>query len=259
MDTVSMDTLAPAVMDTLAPAVVLVEPQLGDNIGAAARAMMNCGLSDLRLVKPRDGWPNPKARAMASRADRILDDARVYATVGEAVADLRWIFATTGRRRDMVKHEVTPAQAAREIRRKAARGERAGVLFGRERIGLTNEEVVLADAILTVPLNPEHRSLNLAQAVLLMGYEWYQAADDTPPRQRIESGHRRATQGELAEFLKHLEEALESSGYYRVEAMRASSQQSIKNLFARAELTDQEVRTLHGIVTALVGRRRDQL
>ncbi|MEM7349793.1 MAG: RNA methyltransferase [Acidobacteriota bacterium] len=241
------------------PAIVLVEPQLAENIGAAARAMLNCGLTDLRLVKPRDGWPNPKARAMASGADPILEEAQLFESLAEAVADLQRVYATTGRRRDMLKHEVTPAAAAEEIRRHAAKGERCGVLFGRERIGLTNEEVVLADAILTVPLNPAFRSLNLAQAVLLVGYEWFQAADETPPRQRIEVGHPRATQAELEGFLAHLEEALDSNGYFRVEAMRPSSLLSIRNLFSRAELTDQEVRTLHGIVTALVGRRRDQL
>ncbi len=246
-------------MATFSPAVILIEPQLGGNIGAAARAMMNCGLTDLRLVRPRDGWPNPNAPPMASGADDILDNARLFDSLADAVTDLRWIFATTGRRRDLVKHEVTAAEAAREIRQRAASGERSGVLFGRERIGLTNEEVVLADAILTVPLNPEFRSLNLAQAVLLVAYEWFQAGDDTPPRQRIETGHPRATQGELTGFLSHLEEALEAGGYFKVEAMKPSSLMSIRNLFARAELTDQEVRTLHGIVTALVGRRRDQL
>ena len=246
-------------MDTFSPAIILVEPQLGDNVGAAARAMMNCGLTELRLVKPRDGWPNPKARAMASGADEVLDNAKSFETLTEAVADLHWVFATTGRRRDMVKHEVTATEAAREIRQRAASGERCGVLFGRERIGLTNDEVVLADAILAVPLNPAFKSLNLAQAVLLVAYEWFQVGDTTPLRQRIDAGNRRATQGEFAEFLSHLEEALDASGYFKVEAMRPSSVLAIQNLFARAELTDQEVRTLHGVVTALVGRRRDQL
>lgn len=241
------------------PAIVLVEPQLGDNVGAAARAMLNCGLTDLRLVRPRDGWPNPKARAMASGADAILDNARLFDTLAEAVADLRWIYATTGRRRDMVKHRVTPVAAAAAMRRHTADGEPCGVLFGRERIGLTNEEVVLADAILTVPLNPAFRSLNLAQAVLLIGYEWFQAADETPPRQRMETDHPRATQAELNGFLEHLEAALDSGGYFKVEEMKPSSTLSIRNIFSRAELTDQEVRTLHGIVTSLVGRRRDQL
>jgi len=241
------------------PAIVLVEPQLGNNIGSAARAMLNCGLTDLRLVNPRDGWPNSKAHAMASGADSILEQARVYDTLNEAIADLQWVFATTGRRRDMVKNEITPAEAATEIRHRAVQAERCGVLFGRERIGLTNEEVVQADAILNVPLNPAFRSLNLAQAVLLIGYEWWQAADETPPRQRIDAGFRRATRDELQGFLDHLEEALDSGGYFRVEAMKPSSTLSIRNLFTRAELTDQEVRTLHGIVTNLVGRRRDQL
>ncbi len=165
-------------MTTLQPAMVLIEPQLGGNVGAAARAMLNCGLTDLRVVRPRDGWPSDKARAMASGADAVLDGAKVFESLEEAVADLQVVFATTGRRRDMVKHEVTPAEAASEIRRHGAAGERCGVLFGRERIGLTNDEVVLADAILTVPLNPAFRSLNLAQAVLLIAWEWLRAGDD---------------------------------------------------------------------------------
>ncbi|MCP3956897.1 MAG: RNA methyltransferase [bacterium] len=246
-------------MEDLAPAIVLIEPQLGDNIGAAARAMLNCGLQDLRLVRPRDGWPNPNARAMASGADEVLDRARQFDTLADAVADLRWVFATTGRRRDMVKHEVTPAEAAAEIHRKSALGERCGVLFGRERIGLTNDEVVLADAILTVPLNPAFRSLNLGQAVLLVAYEWFRFADETPPRQRIEAGLPRATHGELQIFIDHLEEALTSADYFKVDEMKPVIVRAIRNLFTRAELTDREVRTLHGIVTALVGRRRDQL
>ncbi len=246
-------------MTTLQPAMVLIEPQLGGNVGAAARAMLNCGLTDLRVVRPRDGWPSDKARAMASGADAVLDGAKVFESLEEALADLQVVFATTGRRRDMVKHEVTPAEAASEIRRHSAAGERCGVLFGRERIGLTNDEVVLADAILTVPLNPAFRSLNLAQAVLLIAWEWLRAGDDTPPRQRIDGGYRRATRRELMIFYDHLEEALDASGYFKVEAMRPTNVRTIRNLFSRAELSDQEIRTLHGIVTALVGRRRDQL
>ncbi len=246
-------------MDELAPAIVLVESQLGDNVGAAARAMLNCGLTDLRLVRPRDGWPSARARAMASGADAVLDGARIYQSLAEAIADLRVVFATTARHRDLVKPEVTPAEAAAEIRRHAARGERCGVLFGRERIGLTNDEVVLADAIVHVPLNPAFRSLNLAQAVLLVAWEWRRAGDVTPPRQHVDAGHRRATRKELMIFYDHLEEALDAGNYFKVEAMRPANVRTIRNLFSRAELTDQEVRTLHGIVTALVGRRRDQL
>ncbi len=246
-------------MEAVSPAIVLVEPQLGDNIGAAARAMLNCGLTDLRLVRPRDGWPSSSARAMASGADAVLDSARLCDSLGEAAADLQVVFATTARRRDMIKHEVTPAEAAAEIRRRGAAGERCGVLFGRERIGLTNDEVVLADAIITVPLNPAFHSLNLAQAVLLIAWEWLRAGDRTPPRRLIEAGHRRATRDELLNFLDHLEVALDSGGYFKVEAMRPASVRTIRNLFTRAALTDHEVRTLHGIVTALVGRRKDQL
>ncbi len=248
-------------MEVLNPAIVLVEPQLGDNVGAAARAMLNCGLTDLRVVRPRDGWPSAKAkaRAMASGADVVLDGARVCDSLEEAMADLQVVFATTRRRRDMVKHEVTPAEAAAEIRRLGAEDARCGVLFGRERIGLTNDEVVIADAILTVPLNPAFSSLNLAQAVLLVAWEWRRAGDQTPPRQRIDAGHRLATHKELQIFYDHLEESLDASGYFKVEAMRPANVRTIRNLFSRAELTDQEVRTLHGIVTALVGRRRDQL
>ncbi len=183
-------------MEDLSPAIVLVEPQLGENVGAAARAMLNCGLSDLRVVRPRDGWPSAQARAMASGADAVLDAARLYDTAAEAVADLRCVFATTARRRDMVKPEMTPAGAAAEVRRREAAGERCGFLFGRERIGLTNDEVVLADAILTVPLNPAFTSLNLGQAVLLTAWEWRRAADETPPRVPIDAGDRRATREE---------------------------------------------------------------
>ena len=196
---------------------------------------------------------------MASGADAVLDGARVCDTLEEAIGDLRVVFATTGRRRDMVKEEVTPAEAAAEIRRHAAAGERCGVLFGRERIGLTNDEVVLADAILTVPLNPAFRSLNLAQAVLLMAWEWWRAVDETPPRVHVDAGSPRATREELHGFLAHLEEGLEAGGYFRVEAMRAGSVRALRNIFPRAELTEQEVRTLHGVVTALVGVKRELL
>ncbi|MEM7582253.1 MAG: RNA methyltransferase [Acidobacteriota bacterium] len=246
-------------MDELQPAIVLVEPQLGDNVGSAARAMLNCGLTDLRLVNPRDGWPNPRAQAMASGAREVIDRARVFDTLEAAVADLQWIVATTGRRRDMVKDELTPVAAASEIRRRSAGSERCGVLFGRERIGLTNEEVVICDAILSVPLNPAFRSLNLGQAVLLIAYEWFKAGDETPARVQLDDGHPRATTGEVVEFLNHLEEALESGGYFKTTEMRPSSIQVIRNIFTRSELTDREVRTLHGIVTSLVGRRRDKL
>jgi len=241
------------------PAVVLVAPQLAENVGAAARAMLNCGLGDLRLVRPRDGWPNLAAYPMASGAGAVLDAARVYASAEEAVADLHFVLATTARRRDMAKSELTAAAAAREIRRREAGGERCGVLFGRERIGLTNDEVVLADAVLTIPLEPSFLSLNLAQAVLLVAYEWLRASAPAPPPARTASGSRPATKGELVGLFEHLEAALDDAGFFRTPEMRPAQVRNLRNVFQRAELTEQEVRTFHGIVTMLVGRRKDQL
>ena len=240
------------------PAVVLVGPQLGENVGAVARAMMNCALGDLRLVNPRDGWPNPKAVSMASGADVLLDEARLFDDVQAAVGDLHYVLATTARHRDMVKHELTPASAAAEIRRREAAGERCGILFGPERIGLTNEEVVLADAILHVPLNPAFSSLNLAQAVLLVVYQYFQAGDDTPSRQ-IGGEHESAPRERLLNFFAHLEEALDSVGFFRSEALRPTLVQNLRNVFHRAELSEREIRSLHGVVTRLVGRHRRDL
>src|SRR5919106_2579860 len=155
------------------PAIILVEPQLGENIGTAARAMMNCGLDDLRLVRPRDGWPNDKAVAAASGADRVLAKARLYPSVEAAIGDLGHVYASTARNRYMVKRELTPRRAAEEMRGCLDAGEPCGVLFGPERTGLVNDHIALADTVIAVPLNPAFSSLNLAQAVLLIGYEWY--------------------------------------------------------------------------------------
>jgi len=244
-------------MDQPQPVIILVEPQLGDNIGATARAMLNCGHTEMRLVKPRDGWPNPKAYQMASGANVVLEDARLFERVEDAIADLQRVYATTARQRDMGKHVVTPRQAAGEIRRHGNAGERCGVLFGRERIGLTNDEVVLADALLTVPLNPGFTSLNLAQAVLLVSWEWLHAEDTTPPRQLLEAGHLKTTNEELLNLFKHLESALEVHGFFRVKEKRPSTVRTLRNIFKRAELTDRDVRMLHGVVSALARPPRD--
>ena len=243
------------------PSIILVGAQLAENIGAVARAMLNCTLKDLRLVRPRDGWPNPKAAPMASGALEVLDAARLFGSVEEAVADLRFVLATTARRRDMVKPELTPAEAAREIRAREARGERCGILFGPERIGLTNDEVVLADAILNVPLNPAFCSLNLAQAVLLTAYEWYrhEARPPEPSQPSLETPSRLATKQELFGFFEHLERALDAAGYFRTPQTRPTQVRNLRNVFQRAALTEQEVRSLHGVVTMLFGRRKDQL
>src|SRR5438309_3622147 len=155
------------------PAIILVEPQLGENIGTAARAMMNCGLDDLRLVRPRDGWPSDKAVGAASGADRVLDKARLFPSVDAAIGDLAHVYAATARDRYMVKRELTPRRAAEEMRGFLAAGEACGVLFGPERTGLINDQIALADTVVSVPLNPAFSSLNLAQAVLIIGYEWF--------------------------------------------------------------------------------------
>ncbi|HTZ37059.1 MAG TPA: RNA methyltransferase [Stellaceae bacterium] len=240
------------------PAIVLVEPQLGENIGTAARAMLNCGLDDLRLVAPRDGWPNPKAVAAASGADRVLERARLYPDLAAAVADLRHVYATTARDRYMVKRAVTPRLAAEEIRGFLAQGEACGVVFGPERTGLVNQDITLAETVLTVPLNPAFSSLNLAQAVLIVGYEWFIAREEPPP-EMLHTGHSRpATKDELIRFFEHFEEALVDSGFIRHPDKRPSLFRNLRNFFQRAAPTEQELRTLHGVVTSFVGpRRRD--
>jgi tRNA/rRNA methyltransferase len=238
------------------PAIILVRPQLGENIGAAVRAMYNCGLTDLRLVAPRDGWPNTKAEAMASGADAVLRAARLFDSVAESVADLRHVYATTARDRFMVKRVLTPRRAAAEMRQWSSAGEACGVIFGPERTGLVNDEVALADTVLTVPLNPAFSSLNLAQAVLVVGYEWF-AAGEAGPEHYLVTGHSQAaTKEELLRFFGHLEEELDRSGFLRNADKRPGMIRNLRNLFQRANPTAQELRTLHGIITAFVGPRQ---
>jgi len=237
-----------------APAIILVEPQLGENIGMVARAMLNCGLSDLRIVNPREGWDREKAEKASSGARLVLDRARYYTSTVDAVADLETVYATTARPRDMVKAMVTPRRAAQESVELATRDLKTGVLFGKEAKGLHNDDVALADAILHLPLNPAFASLNLAQAVLLIGYEWFTANDDTEERY-IPQGRgktaRPATKDEVIGFYEHLERELDASGFLRVEEKRPSMVRNIRNIFARIDLTLQEVQTLRGIVAFL--------
>jgi tRNA/rRNA methyltransferase len=237
------------------PAVILVEPQLGENIGTAARAMMNCALDDLRLVRPRDGWPSPKAVAAASGADRVLERARLYPNVEAAIADLVHVYAATARDRGFVRREVTPRRAAAEMRADLAAGEACGVVFGPERTGLFNDDVALADTVLTIPLNPGFSSLNLAQAVLIVGYEWYASAAAMPPETLRRGGSRAATKDELLNFFAHLEEELVKNGFLRHPESRPSMVRNLRSLFQRAQCTEQELRTLHGVVTAFAGPR----
>ena len=239
------------------PVVVLVRPQLADNIGAVARCMANGGLFHLRLVAPRDGWPQERAWRTASGADRLLECATVHETVAEAVADLHRVFATCPRPRHVVKPLLTARAAAGAIREAEGRALRCGILFGCERAGLDNDDMSHADTLVRYPLNPDFDSLNLAQAVMVMAYEWWIAADGTPPAQLQTHGTRVATKGELEGFLRHLVDQLDACGFLRNAPKRPGMVQNIRHLFQRGEATEQEVRTLHGVVAGLaLGRRR---
>ena len=238
------------------PAVILVRPQLAENIGAAARAMLNFGLSDLRLVSPREDWRKSKAKAASSGAHSVLEAARPFETTAQAVADIQRLFAATARQRDMLKPVMTPRRAAEEMRSCAARGESFGVLLGPEKAGLDNDDVALADVILTVPLNPAFSSLNLAQAVLIVGYEWF-LGGERPPEVTLDAGATRpATREELEGFFRHLEDELEGSGFLRPPEKAPRMKRNLRNLFQRAGLMEQEVRVLRGVVTALSKKRR---
>ncbi len=238
-----------------APAVVLVRPQLSENIGTTARAMLNCGLADLRLVRPRENWLSEKAVAASSGAAAVLEAARSFDSTAEAVADLHRLYATTARTRAMEKPVMTPRQAAADFRAATAGGERVGVLFGPERTGLDNDDVALADAVLMVPLNPAYSSLNLAQAVLLVAYEWYQGGVDAPPADMSRGTSPRASKAQLVGFFEHLERELDACGFLRVAEKRPAMVRNIRNMFQRTALTGQEVQTLHGIVHELVTYR----
>jgi tRNA/rRNA methyltransferase len=239
------------------PVVILVRPQLADNVGACARAMGNGGLFHMRLVAPRDGWPQEKAWRTASGADRILDAATVHETVATATADLHHVFATCPRPRHIVKPVLTARGAAAELREIGSRGLRAGLLFGPERAGLDNDDMVAADALVRYPLNPAFMSLNLAQAVMVMAYEWWTAGDDTPPRTLVTNETEIATKGTLDNFLMHLVDQLDACGFLRNLPKRPGMVRNIRHFFQRGEVTEQELRTLHGVVTELaIGRRQ---
>ena len=235
-----------------APSIILSRPQLGENIGAAARAMANFGLADLRLVAPRDGWPNEKANHMAVGAAFVNEKARVFQTVEEALGDLNLVYATTARDRGTTKEVLTPEEAAKRLRHAAARGAKTGILFGNERAGLDNDEISLCDAVITVPTS-EFTSLNLGQTVMIAAYEWFRAADATPPA-RIEHAvwHRKPTREELFGLLDHLERELAASGFLYPPAKYDSVVRSMRATVHRARLTYQEVQTLRGMIVALV-------
>ncbi len=242
-------TEAAAFASTNGPAIILVRPQLGENIGTAARAMLNCGLMDLRLVAPRDGWPNVKALNAASGADAVIGQARLFDSVADAVADLNSVFASTARGREMVKSVLTPRQAAAKLRPNST--SHAGILFGPERSGLSNDDVVLADAIIEVPLNPAFSSLNLAQAVLIICYEWSVAAQETAPEYLPAGRSPAARKKEILNFFNMLEGELDARDFYPTTAMRPKMVSNLRNLFQRIELSQQDVKSLFGIVKSL--------
>jgi tRNA/rRNA methyltransferase len=235
------------------PVIVLVRPQLGQNIGKAARAMLNFGLTEMRLVSPRDGWPNPDAGPSASGADIVLEQARVFETVQEAIADWSIVYASTVRRRDLVMPVVTPEQMAEEI---AASPGRTAILFGPERSGLETEDVALASKIVTVPINPEFGSLNLAQAVILLAYEWSKRSElAVPPSKELESP---APHGDLEGLIGQLEDELETKGYFHPPSRTQATKNTIRTIFTKTGWSSREVKAIRGIIRALVGPPRNR-
>jgi tRNA/rRNA methyltransferase len=235
------------------PVVVLVRPQMGENIGTTARAMLNFGLGRLRLVAPVCGWPNAKAVNAASGASVVLNDVEIFADTRAAVADLHRVYATTARPREMVKPVLTGEAAGRELRARLEAGARVGVLFGPERTGLENDDITLADAIVSIPLNPGFASLNLAQAVLLVAYEFHRAGDATPPVQ-LANDLAPATKADVDRLLAHLVALLEGTSFFRSADRRDKRIRELEMLLQRRELQEVEVQTLRGVIKALVQR-----
>jgi tRNA/rRNA methyltransferase len=233
---------------------VLVRPQLGENIGKAARAMLNFGLADLRLVAPRDGWPNPSAGPAASGADIVLERARVFDSVADAVADCVHVYATTVRKRGLVVPVVSPEELAREIR---GRAEPSAILFGAERSGLETGEAAIAGKIVTVPINPQFRSLNLAQAVILIAYEWSKHEALLVPTEG-EPAEPRASQAELESLIGQLDGALGAAGYFHPPGRTRATRNTIRTILTKAGWSSREIRAMRGIVRALAEPRRDE-
>lgn len=237
------------------PTFVLVEPQMGENIGAAARAMWNFGLDRMRLVKPRDGWPNQKAVAMASGAGRVLDNLGLHEDTGSALSDMNYVFATTARNRDLTKPVMSPQRAMEHARELIAGGQNVAILFGPERAGLQNEDIVRANALISVPVNPAFASLNLAQCVLLTAYEWRRQTENVPAEVMEMAGTRTAQNIEIQKLLERLESSLDKVDFFWPDAKAESMRLNLRNLFSRMPLTDADVRTLHGVVRALSDKK----
>ena len=238
---------------TAKPVIVLVRPQLGQNIGKAARAMLNFGLIELRLVAPRDGWPNREAGPAASGAYIVLEQAEVFASTQEAIADCSHVFASTVRRRDLVMPVVGPEEMADRI---ATSPNRSAILFGPERSGLETEEVALADAIVTVPINPEFASLNLAQAVILLSYEWSKRADlAQPTAKELEPP---APHGELEGLIAQINKELDAKGYFHPPSRTEATKNTLRTIFTKTSWSSREVKAVRGIIRSLVNAPRQR-
>ena len=238
------------------PVIVLVEPQLGDNIGASARAMANFGLSRLRLVKPRDGWPNRRAYIAASGADRVLDEAVLCDSVEAAIADLTFLFATTARAHDQAKPVIGPEEAAREMAPRVAHGETVGVLFGRERYGLENTEIALGDRIVTFPVNPAFASLNLAQAVLIIAYEWFKLVSGGNLPFSMPRKSEPVAKEQLLAFFENVERELRKVEFFRPPEKHETMMINLRNIFNRMQPTRQDIQTLNGVIMAIAEGRK---
>jgi tRNA/rRNA methyltransferase len=238
------------------PVVVLVEPQMGENIGAAARAMANFGISRLRLVKPVQGWPNETARVMAAGADRVLEAAQLFDTLQDAIGDCNFVLATSARNHDQAKPVIGAEQGIAQAAPRIAAGETVAIVFGRERNGLENREVALADAIVTLPVNPAFASLNLAQAVVIVGYEWFKSQSGAKLPFDAARRSAPAVKQQLDAFFSDLERELEKVEFFRPAEKRGTMSVNLRNIFQRMAPSQQDVRTLHGVVTALVQGRK---
>jgi tRNA/rRNA methyltransferase len=239
-----------------APLVVLVEPQLPENIGAAARAMANFGLGRLRLVKPKQAWPNERARVMAAGADRVLEGAELYDSLSAAVADCTFVVAATARAHDQAKPVVGAAEAAAELAPRVLAGETVALAFGRERNGLENDEIALADRILTLPVNPAFASLNLAQAVAVVSYEWFKAVSGGKLPFAMPQKSAPAPKEQLFAFFATLERELEKVEFFRPPDKRETMQINLRNIFNRMQPTQQDIQTLHGVIMSIAEGRK---
>lgn len=238
------------------PSIILVNPQMGANIGAAARVMFNFGLTDLRLVSPRDGWPNIEAERNSAGALEAMPDVQVFNTLADAVADLHFVLATTARPRDMVKSVYTPQMASSEMRKRAQEGMGCGFVFGAERTGLVNDDIAICHGIINIPTNPDFSSLNLGQAVLLCAWEWFRTQDETHGLALPVGDSFPAKLEDLMGFLDRLENALDDGGFFKAPDLKPTMLRNIRAMFTRSGLTDQELRTLHGILSALADTKK---